>query len=166
MDSASLYQTLLRDIAAANGLNPDGLTASGVIEFETDGGILATVVPHPNEADSLIVEILVGNIDLTTMSRAADVLLALHQVNDRARREHRWVISIDDQVGLLIGTVVDIQGLDLAALQALLADGLERAQALQTLVAELITIVDDSPSVNALTVSDEHSQAVPGAIRA
>lgn len=164
MDSNNLYQALLRDVAVANDLNPDSLTASGVIEFETDGGILATVAPHPNEADSLIVEILVGAIDLATVSRAADVLLALHQVNDRARREHRWVISIDDQVGLLIGRVVAIQGLDLAALQALLADGLLRAQGLQTLVAELINIGDDPLSSDA--VADDHSQEMPGAIRA
>ena len=126
------FERLIQDVATLSGQpNAAGQELFG-LEFESDE-LLASVLPHPRDNQRLIIEVNIGSIDLNQMRAAGDVFLMLHQLNDRARREHDWVITIDQDLALTLSLVRAIAELDAPALQALMAEGLDCARALESI---------------------------------
>lgn len=64
---------------------------------------------------------------------SAALLMALHQLNHESRLEHDWVISMDAGHWLSLHAQKPLQACDAEALQALMVEGIERAQALRNL---------------------------------
>lgn len=122
------FLQLMADVARACGWTDLKAEALFGLEFESDE-MLTSVLPHPRDAGQLIVEVSLATVDLGELS--ADALLLLHQINDRARREHDWVIGIDENLVLAISCVRTTDTLDAMALQSLMTDGIERARALR-----------------------------------
>jgi Tir chaperone protein (CesT) family len=127
---ADSFSRLLQDFAAHSGHVLDEEMFG--LEFEHQD-LQATVLPHPRDAQRLILEITLGELDFGDMGAPDQALLLLHQLNDRARREHDWVITVDEQSVLTLSQIQSVAGLDGAGLQALLDQGLACAQALQSI---------------------------------
>ena len=122
------FLQLMADVAQACGWTDPKADELFGLEFESDE-LLTTVLPHPRDGSKLIVEVSLATVELSDIS--VDALLLLHQINDRARREHDWVIGIDDNLVLAITCVRATDTLDAAALQNLMTEGIECAQALK-----------------------------------
>ncbi len=122
------FLQLMADVAQACGWTDPKADELFGLEFESDE-LLTTVLPHPRDGSKLIVEVSLATVELSAVS--VDALLLLHQINDRARREHDWVIGIDDNLVLAITCVRATDTLDAAALQNLMTEGIECAQALK-----------------------------------
>ncbi len=120
------FLQLMADVAQACGWTDPKADELFGLEFESDE-LLTTVLPHPRDGSKLIVEVSLATVELSAVS--VDALLLLHQINDRARREHDWVIGIDDNLVLAITCVRATDTLDAAALQNLMTEGIECAQA-------------------------------------
>jgi hypothetical protein len=136
------FGALLRDFCSGLGLPMD----------EGDLGIEFSVEPHtvliisdPRDPERLLVEVNVRLLE----GRPPALLAALHQLNDAARLEHDWVITLDVTNLLRIHTQRSIAYCKASDLQTLLAEGIERAQALQALCEGLPTDADSS--TNALS---------------
>ena len=107
---------------------------------EGDLGIEFSVEPHtvliisdPRDPERLLVEVNVRLIE----GRPPALLAALHQLNDAARLEHDWVITLDVTNLLRIHTQRSIAHCKVSDLQTLLAEGIDRAQALHALCESL-----------------------------
>jgi hypothetical protein len=129
-DQVDGFSQLLKDFATAAGHTLDEEIFG--LEFEHED-LRATVLPHPRDTHRLILEITLGTLDFADMPVPDQALLLLHQLNDRARREHDWVITVDEQMVLTLTNLQALSGLDVAGLQALLDDGFGCAQALQSI---------------------------------
>jgi hypothetical protein len=130
---------LLKDFCADVGLTMDD-RATG-IEFEADHHVVL-ITPDPRQSDRLLIEVSVQTLEQTPF----ELLVALHRLNDAARLEHDWVVTIgvDDQ--LRIHTQREIDSCRSSDLQTLLAEGIERARALQSLCNNLADVSGaDSP---------------------
>ena len=130
----SPFSRLIQDFAARAGIDPDDDVFG--LEFEHEG-LLASVLPHPRLEQRLIAEVSLGELDFGEIQAPEQALLFLHQLNDRARREHDWVITVDEQLGLTLSLQARLSDLDGAGLQALLDEGLGLAQALQVMWASV-----------------------------
>ena len=128
---ASQFEALLSSFAESKGLQA-GNTAAG-IEFATDDQSLV-VVPHPTRDDLLIVEVQVADFGPEAESLSRGALLLLHQINESARFEHEWVASISAEGAVQIHCVRLISSTDLPTLEALMGEGLERAESLAELI--------------------------------
>ncbi len=122
------FLQLMADVAQVCGWTGPKADELFGLEFES-GELLTSVLPHPRDASKLIVEVSLATVELSAVG--VDALLLLHQINDRARREHDWVIGIDDNLVLAITCVRATDTLDAAALQNLMTEGIECAQALK-----------------------------------
>lgn len=122
------FLQLMADMAQTCGVRDPKADDLFGLEFESDD-LLTSVLPHPRDPSKLIVEVSLATVELSAIS--FDALLLLHQLNDRARREHDWVIGIDENLVLAITGVHATAALDAAALQNLMTEGIERAKALR-----------------------------------
>lgn len=104
------------------------------IEFEADGH-LVLVVPDPRDVERMLVEVSVMRLD----NASQGLLTALHRLNHQSRLEHDWVISVDPADQLSPHTQRQIANIHAGELQALLAEGIERARALQDIGQALIS---------------------------
>ncbi len=134
------------------GAEITSLNQSMGLEFET-GEMTVSVSEHPHDDSRVIVEVWVRGISPDELSGAGAELMVLHQLNDRARREHDWVISIDSELGLTVGTTARVCELDAQGLQALMADGLEKGDAVQMLWRDLTRPVASQPQPGDLSAS-------------
>jgi hypothetical protein len=137
----SPFSRLIQDFAARAGIDADDDVFG--LEFEHEG-LLASVLPHPR-LERLIAEVSLGELDFGEIQAPEQALLFLHQLNDRARREHDWVITVDEQLGLTLSLQARLSELDGAGLQALLDEGLGLAQALQVMLASVTRAPAASP---------------------
>jgi len=124
------FGALLRDFCSGLGLPMD----------EGDLGIEFSVEPHtvliisdPRDPERMLVEVYVRLVE----GRPPALLAALHQLNDAARLEHDWVITLDVTNLLRIHTQRSIAHCKVSDLQTLLAEGIDRAQALHALCESL-----------------------------
>lgn len=107
---------------------------------EGDLGIEFSVEPHtvliisdPRDPGRVLVEVNVRLVE----GRPPALLAAMHQLNDAARMEHDWVITLDVTNLLRIHTQRPIARCKVSDLQTLLAEGIDRAQALHALCESL-----------------------------
>lgn len=98
--------------------------------FEIEAGPhVARVLPDPSDDARLVVEIDVCPKDAAN-ARALEVL---HRLNYATRFTHPWTSGIDGDDTVVIYTRRTIAEMDVGALEALIADGIDRAVALRTL---------------------------------
>lgn len=122
------FAALVQAFAAFTGL-PGQLDEHAFgVEFDA-GPHAARVLPHPLDDGWLQVEVEV----CSAAQASARPLAMLHGLNSAARFEHRWLICIDADDTLLIHTGRALASTDAGALEGLIVDGLERAQALAAL---------------------------------
>lgn len=98
------------------------------LEFEANGH-LVMIASDPRNAERMLIDVHVMRLDNTPTSLA----MALHHLNHQSRLEHDWVISVDAADQLSLHTQREISRSRASDLQALLAEGIDRAQALQGL---------------------------------
>lgn len=128
---ASAFQLLLNEFATSRGLVTEP-SAYG-LEFECEGHTVM-VVEHPLHADHLLVEVTVSSLPADPPARALALIL---QINEAARFEHDWTILLDGEQQLTLSSRAPLAGLSGAALEALMADGIGRAQTLLELLKSL-----------------------------
>lgn len=149
---SSRFVQWLHAVLPAMGVEVKDLPDSMGVEFESDGMTLS-VSEHPNDDARVIVEVRVCPIPPEVLSVSGAELMVLHQLNDRARREHDWVISIDGELGLTVGTSARVSELDAQGLQTLMATGLEKGEAVQMLWSDLTEPAASQPPPGDLSAS-------------
>ncbi|MFM8547535.1 MAG: hypothetical protein ACKODB_08010 [Betaproteobacteria bacterium] len=139
----SQFDALFSSFAQSKGLQLE--QAAVGVEFSTERHSL-TVTAHPVVEDLLVVEVAIADprVRATEMSQAA--LLMLLQINDAARLEHDWTISVGAEGVVRLGCLRRIAETDLSTLEALMGEGLERAESLADLVRSLAPANGGSPS--------------------
>ena len=157
--SSSRFQALLQAFTESTGLPSDDADQALGIEFAA-GDFVARVLQHPQHDELVQIEVEVRQLDVD--SAAASSLLLLHRLNNTARFEHNWLIAIDDDDSLVIATSQPISNTDAAALQALIADGIDRAEALDG----LWLAAAEGGSLGASASAARHTAMPSGAIRA
>lgn len=124
--SSEQFQALLAEFCASVQMTMDDRALG--LEFEADGH-LVLVAPDPRDASRMLLEVSVMQLE----TPEAGLLMALHRLNHQSRLEHDWVISIDAADQLSLHTQREIGRTRAGDLQALLAEGIDRAQALVSL---------------------------------
>ena len=125
------FQSLLRDFAQAQGLQ--AAEDAWGLEFEADGSTVL-VMTHPRQDDHFMVEVQVSDLSERAEPLSAATLMMLHQINDAARLEHGWFITISPEQSLLIQHSQPVAQTDANQLESLLAEGIDRAEALRGLI--------------------------------
>jgi hypothetical protein len=125
------FQLLLRDFAQAQGLQTS--EEAWGLEFEADGSTVL-VMSHPRQDEYLMVEVQVSDLSERAEPLSAATLMMLHQINDAARLEHGWFITISAEQTLQIQYSQPVAQTDASQLEALLAEGIDRAHALLSLI--------------------------------
>lgn len=128
------FESLVRGFAESKGLPPDDVSAG--IEFVTDQESLL-VVPHPARDDLLIIEVNVAEFGPDAEPLSREGLFLLHQINESARFEHDWLITIGSEGALQIHSTRSVSDTDVPGLEALMSEGLERAESLRDLLASM-----------------------------
>jgi hypothetical protein len=124
--SQNRFRILLDEFCTALQI-PKNVDASGV-EFEAEG-YRVLIAHNPRDEERLFIGVSVMNL----AEPSAALLMALHQLNLQSRLEHDWVISVDAAHWLSVHTQKPLQACDAEALQALMVEGIERAQVLRNL---------------------------------
>jgi hypothetical protein len=114
------------------GWESGDLTSIGALEF-VSGDFVVTVLPHPHRPTTLLLEISIRALALDYDPGDAGPLLLLHRLNNAARFEHEWTAMIDEEDMLLLSKTRPLEMTDADALEGEIADGLERARALNEL---------------------------------
>lgn len=122
----SRFQIILDEFCSELQISKN-VDASGV-EFEADGH-RALIALDPRDDERLFIGVSV----MTLAEPSAALLMALHQLNFQSSFEHDWVVSVDAGYGLSMHTQKPLQACDAKALQALMVEAIERAQALKNL---------------------------------
>jgi hypothetical protein len=81
-----------------------------------------------------MVEVQVSDLSERAEPLSAATLMMLHQINDAARLEHGWFITISAEQTLQIQYSQPVAQTDATQLEALLAEGIDRAHALLSLI--------------------------------
>lgn len=126
------FVALIGEFAQAVGLQvePD---ARGVEFVVGDHSVL--IMPHPGEPERLVAEVSVGPLGAGP-GVAEDRLRWLHLINEAARFEHEWLATLSQDDSILLHTIREIVRTDTGQLQVLLANGIERAEALVRILAD------------------------------
>ena len=129
---SSSFDVLLKEFAASKGMDMD--SAAYGLEFECED-TQVFVVSHPLHEDRLLCEVGVASFDELPPASVSSLLL---QINEAARFEHDWSIVMDGDWEVGLTTSAALQGLTVAELEALMLDGVERAQVLKGMLQEVI----------------------------
>jgi hypothetical protein len=114
------------------------------VEF-VSGDHVASLFPHPGREDLLCVEMSLRALALREGGSNTERLLFLHRLNAAARHDHPWTISIDDEDMLLLSAAFPWNGLNAESLSDLVAEGLQRAESLDSLWQSLRADAADLP---------------------
>lgn len=126
------FNELLQDLMRAKGMDP---AQGGIgLEFEADG-LQVYAVQHPLHPDRGLVEVALHQLNELDQGRVAPLLMHL---NEAARFEHDWTIVMDSEGVVLLSTVAWLPALRAPDLEALMAEGIDRALALQTTLEALL----------------------------
>ncbi|MEN9773332.1 MAG: hypothetical protein RL322_402 [Pseudomonadota bacterium] len=131
------FEILLKEFAAARGMVADSSVFG--LEFDCEGHTV-NVVAHPLHDDQVLVEVSVATLPVDP---PASTLALLLQINEAARFEHDWTLLMDPELTVSLSTRLAVAGLSVAALEALMLDGVTRAQAVADLL-ETIGGQDDA----------------------
>jgi hypothetical protein len=131
-DDTSSPTELFNDFLKSPGWEAGDLPSIGVLEF-VSGDFVVTVLPHPRLPKTLLLEISIRALALDDDAGEAGPLLLLHRLNNAGRFEHGWSAMIDEEDMLLLTATRALDITDATALEEEIADGLERARALNEL---------------------------------
>lgn len=123
------FRRLLAEFCQSTGLALDDQATA--LEFAADGHV-AVIGSDPRSRDRLLVQVETAGLVLNP-----ELALLLHQINNAAMLEHDWVISCGVDGTLRLHTQVMLAHTTDGDLQGLLADGIERAQALAQMLDDL-----------------------------
>lgn len=129
---SSAFQTLLQEFAQSKGMAVED--SSYGLEFECED-TRVYVLQHPLHDDRLLCEVSVVAFG---DEPGANVLSLLLQINEAARFDHDWTIVMDGDLEVSLTTAALLQGMNVAGLEALMLDGVERSQVLKGIVQEVI----------------------------
>jgi hypothetical protein len=142
------FDILLNEFAQGQGLEVAPSTRG--IEFECEGNRVY-IVQHPLHNDHLLAEVTVTAFEEIP---PASVLALMMQINEAARFEHDWFIVMDSEWQVNITTSTPLSGLVVAQLEALMLEGVTRAQALQRLLEGGTSVTNsygnETPDLNPL----------------
>ena len=124
------FRGFLTAFCSAHQIPIDGQTLG--IEFEAEG-FRVLIAPDPRGAERMLIDVVVGPLD----EPSGDLLMGLHQLNHHARIEHDWVASIDLSDRLCLHTQRSLASLRVEDIDSILAEGINRAEALETLCKTL-----------------------------
>lgn len=128
------FESLMQGFAESKGLPTENVSAG--IEFVTDQDSLV-VVPHPARDDLLIIEVNVDDFGPDAEPLSREALFLLHQINESARFEHDWLITIGGDGAVQIHCTRAVGDTDVPGLESLMSEGLERSDSLRSLLASL-----------------------------
>ena len=138
--------SLLTSFAASLGMEADPSQPLVAVEF-VSGDHVAAILPHPTRENLVCVEVSLRGLSLGESDH--ERLLFLHRLNAAARHDHPWTISIDEEDMLLLAASFPWSGLTAETLSDLVAEGLERAESLDSLWQSLVKDASDSPETTA-----------------
>lgn len=125
------FQILLKAFANAQGM-PVPEDVSG-LEFAVDQvGLMVT--QDPQRDDYFLVDVQLLDVSQLTQPLSARVLFLLHQINDAARFEHGWVVTISPDNMLQMHCSRSMTTTSAQELESLVADGIERGESLLVLL--------------------------------
>jgi hypothetical protein len=128
------YLHLLTNCCEQSGQDPQGLDG-GVLKFDIDGRE-AVVQPArlPGDTEAIEVSVAVGLLPCEDAMDELDALMLLHQINAQAWPRHGWLACVDEDGCVAIRKLTPLLDLTATDLQPLVADGLDRAAALQAML--------------------------------
>jgi hypothetical protein len=124
------FRALLTAFCSAHQIPIGGQTLG--VEFEADS-YRVLIASDPRDTERILVDVVVAALDEPSL----DFLMALHQLNHHARIEHDWVASIDLSDRLCLHTQRSLASLRVEDIDSILAEGINRAEALETLCKTL-----------------------------
>lgn len=127
----SRFSQLIQEFAAGAGFADEAIGQSDGIEFESEG-FTARLTAHPTSPALMVIEVDVAQANPGDPHQAKNAWL-LHQINHAARFEHGWLAHIDESNILMMSSVQEVDGLNAAVIEQLLADAIDRAEALANL---------------------------------
>lgn len=145
MTAAALnaFQRWVADVVREAGADvPAEIDPLG-LSFEAEGRV-ARILPHADD-DLAVIEVRAASLDEVADNDRARLAVQLLRLNHEARFEHGWSIVLDDADHLTVTTTVALSATRANELTAILYDGIDRAAALSTVVAELIGLPDSDP---------------------
>jgi len=122
------FSSLVCSFAEFVGLEPPSSDDALGLEVVL-GEYTARVLPDPTDITRLLVEIDVCQAGET----ALPAFHMLHRLNYAGRFSHSWTAGIDGDDTVVIYSRHELANTDVGALEALIADGLNRATALQSM---------------------------------
>jgi len=126
-----LFHSLIHGFLASHGLETDE-DATG-LSFITDD-LSVFVMAHPGREGWLMIELQIGAEDVPNEALSAETLLLLHSMNDIARFEHDWIITVGRENTIYLHCSRAIASIDVATLTDVITDGLQRCESLRTLL--------------------------------
>jgi hypothetical protein len=118
------------------------------ISFEIEAHSVS-VLPHPELAEQLVVEVDVCSIG--TSREAGEPLALVHRLNYAARFEHGWIAAIGPDDRLVLFTTRAIANTSPGELEALIVLGLEKAEAIDALCKEAALSGDAQAAASSLS---------------
>jgi hypothetical protein len=138
------FQRWIADVARETGANvPAEIDPLG-LSFEAEGRV-ARIFPHADD-DLAVIEVMASSLDEVAENDLARLAVQLLKLNHEARFEHGWSIVLDDANNLNATTTVSVSATRANTLAEILYDGIDRAAALSTVVAELINVPASDPN--------------------
>lgn len=136
MSTSSPFENLLESFLILAGQDPAGAKGSRGFEFESGAH---TVRVFPDGAGArVIIEVDVQTLRPDEVEKAP-LLLMLHRLNEAARPEHGWTVTIDEGDAILLSTSLPLAETDGVKLQSAVTEALDRAESLTALIAQFST---------------------------
>lgn len=132
----SAFEKLLESFLILAGQDPAAAKGSHGFEFES-GAHTVRVFPD-GEGARVIIEVDVQSLSPDQVEQAP-LLLMLHRLNEAARAEHGWTVTIDEGEGILLSTSQPLAETDGVKLQGSVTDALDRAESLTAMIAQFST---------------------------
>lgn len=139
--SSTAFITLMRNFAVHSGMPALSDEDAFGAEFEV-GAHRCRVLPHPGRDDRLLLEVDVQPVGPDGAELEPAIALLLLRLNGDARFEHDWSICLDNRHHLILSAWREIAQTPPGELEALLVEGIERAESLS---AALRAPIPDAP---------------------
>lgn len=138
--ASTSFQALMHSFASLSGLAHSGEGLG--LELQA-GPHTARVMPDPQHDELIVIEVDVGD----ATDAPAGALALLHRVNHMARYRHSWWVSLDMDDHIVLHTKRALARTDASALEVLLTDGLERAEAVSSMWQKCLLANTDEEAI-------------------
>lgn len=125
----SMFASLVQAFLSQSGNDPSAARDCLGFELDFHAGVVR-VAPHPVRPTLGMVEIEMPDVDLEHAGTPA----FLHRLNHAAILRHDWIVTIDDEDQAVLSNSFLIAETDATVLEALIGEGIERAEALSALL--------------------------------